>query len=144
MKNKKTIYAVLGVAVLGVAGFLISQALSSSLVYFIMPSEYARDTASFDGRFVRLGGLVEPGSVQYDEEHLHLTFLVTDRVATYPVQYDGAPPDLFQENGGVVIEGRFHDGVFEGDNLLVKHSNDYHPPKEGEVMDVEALKESLR
>lgn len=144
MKNKKAIYAVLGVAVLGVAGFLISQALSSSLVYFIMPSEYARDTASFDGRFVRLGGLVEPGSVKYDEEQLHLTFLVTDRVATYPVQYDGAPPDLFQENGGVVIEGRFHDGVFEGDNLLVKHSNDYHPPKEGEVMDVEALKESLR
>src|SRR5690625_2320297 len=63
--RKKSLYAVLGVAVLGIAGFLISQALSSSLVYFILPSEYARDTQSFDGRFVRLGGLVEPGSVRY-------------------------------------------------------------------------------
>lgn len=144
MKNKKALYAVLGVAVLGVAGFLISQALSSSLVYFILPSEYARDTQSFEDRRVRLGGLVEAGSVQYDEEQLHLTFQVTDGIAGYPVQYGGAPPDLFVENGGVVIEGKFQDGVFVGDNLLVKHSEDYHPPADGQPIDVEELKESLR
>lgn len=142
--RKKSLYAVLGVAVLGIAGFLISQALSSSLVYFILPSEYARDTQSFDGRFVRLGGLVEPGSVRYDEEQLHLTFNVTDGIAGYQVEYGGAPPDLFMENGGVVIEGRFSDDVFVGDNLLVKHSEDYHPPADGEPIDIEELKDSLR
>jgi cytochrome c-type biogenesis protein CcmE len=142
--KKKTVYALLGVAVLGVAGFLISQALSSSLVYFVMPSEYARDAESFDGRRIRLGGFVEPGSVEFDEAKLHLAFHITDRLATYRVEYDGAPPDLFVENGGVVIEGRFHDDVFVGDNLLVKHSNDYHPPAEGEPIDIEAMKESLR
>lgn len=144
MTFKKMIYALLGVAVLATAGFLISKALQSSLVYFILPSEYARDVDSFDGRRIRLGGLVQTGSVAFDEAQLHLTFQITDGIAGYKVQYDGAPPDLFQENGGVVIEGRFHEGVFQGDNLLVKHSNDYHPPKEGEPMDVEALKESLR
>jgi len=141
---KRIVYALLGVAVLAVAGFLISRALQSSLVYFILPSEYARDTATFEGKRVRLGGFVQPGSVAFDDAKLHLTFQISDGIKDYPVQYDGAPPDLFQENGGVVIEGRFHDNVFVGDNLLVKHSNDYHPPAEGEPIDVEALKDSLR
>jgi cytochrome c-type biogenesis protein CcmE len=141
---KRVVYAVLGVAVLAVAGFMISRALTSSLVYFILPSEYARDVSSFEGRRIRLGGLVSPGSVAFDDARLHLTFLVTDGLAEYPVTYDGAPPDLFQENGGVVIEGRFHDDVFVGDNLLVKHSENYHPPDDGEPIDVDALKESLR
>ena len=107
-----------------------------------MPSEYARDTAFVRGRFVRLGGLVEPGSVKYDEEHLHSPSS-SPTVATYPVQYDALRQTCSRERWRG-HRGRFHDGVFEGDNLLVKHSNDYHPPKEGEVMDVEALKESLR
>lgn len=141
---KRVVYAVLGVAVLAAAGFMISRALTSSLVYFILPSEYARDANSFEGRRIRLGGLVSPGSVAFDDAELQLTFLVTDGMAEYPVTYDGAPPDLFQENGGVVIEGRFHDDVFVGDNLLVKHSENYHPPADGEPIDVDALKESLR
>ncbi len=144
MTLKKMIYALLGVAVLATAGFLISKALQSSLVYFILPSEYARDADSFDGRRIRMGGLVETGSVAFDEAQLHLTFQITDGIAGYKVQYDGAPPDLFQENGGVVIEGKFHDDVFIGDNLLVKHSEDYKAPPEGEAIDVDALKESLR
>lgn len=143
--KKKFVYALLGVAVLAVAGLMISQALRTSLVYFMLPSEYARDAESFEGRRIRLGGMVEVGSVAYDEAQLHLTFAVTDSLARFPVVYDGAPPDLFQENGGVVIEGRFDEGgVFVGDNLLVKHSENYHPPPEGEPIDVEALKESLR
>ena len=144
MTFKKMVYALLGVAVLATAGFLISKALQSSLVYFILPSEYARDAESFDGRRLRLGGLVQTGSVAFDETQLHLTFQITDGIAGYPVQFDGAPPDLFQENGGVVIEGKFHDDVFIGDNLLVKHSEDYQAPPDGEAIDVDALKESLR
>lgn len=142
--NKKLIYAGLAVGVLVAAGFMITRALQSSLVYFVMPSEYARDAESFDGRRIRLGGLVEPGSVVVDDSGLELSFVVTDDIKSYPVTYDGAPPDMFQENGGVVIEGRFHDDVFVGDNLLVKHSENYHPPEDGEPIDVEALKESLR
>lgn len=142
--NKKIVYAGLALAVLIAAGFMITRALQSSLVYFVLPSEYARDAPSFDGRRIRLGGFVEPGSVVFDDAGLELNFNVTDSIRSYGVRYDGAPPDLFQENGGVVIEGRFSDEVFVGDNLLVKHSNDYRPPAEGEPVDVEALKESLR
>lgn len=144
--KKRAVYALLGVAVVATAGFMISRALRTSLVYFMTPSEYARDAESFQGRRIRLGGMVTPGSVAYDDAKLQLTFAVTDGLASYDVVYGGAPPDMFQENGGVVIEGRFHSGdpTFVGDNLLVKHSNDYHPPREGEPIDIEALKESLR
>lgn len=142
--NKKLVYALLGVAVLGLAGFMITRALQSSLVYFVLPNEYARDADSFEGRRIRLAGFVEPGSVVFDDSGLELQFVVSDSLMRYPVRFNGAPPDMFQENGGVVIEGKFHDDVFVGDNLLVKHSSDYHPPPEGTPVDVEALKESLR
>ena len=142
--NKKLVYGLLGVAVLGLAGFMITRALQNSLVYFVLPSEYARDAESFDGRRIRLAGLVEPGTVVIDDAGLAQQFVVTDAIMRYPVRFNGAPPDMFQENGGVVIEGSFHDDVFVGDNLLVKHSSDYHPPEDGSPIDVEELKESLR
>ena len=128
---------------IGIAGFMIYQALSSSLVYFILPSEYAASPHEFDGRRVRLGGIVETGSVGYDQQELQLTFLVTDSFQSYPVRHRGTPPELFQENIGVVIEGNFKDGVFVSDNLLIKHSEVYRPPEEGHV-DLNMLKESLQ
>lgn len=142
--NKKLVYALLGVAVLGLAGFMITRALQSSLVYFVLPSEYARDSDSFEGRRIRLAGLVEPGSVLFDDAGLELQFVVSDSLMRYPVRFNGAPPDMFQENGGVVIEGSFQEDVFVGDNLLVKHSNEYRPPEDGSPVNVEELKESLR
>ena len=141
---KKIVYAVLGVAVLGFAGFMIAKALNSSLVYFVLPNEYAKDPSSFDGRRIRLGGMVEPGSVDFNDQDLQLTFMVTDSIKDYQVDYRGAPPDLFKENQGVVVEGRFQDGVFHGDRLLVKHSENYRPPAPGQPIDVDALKKSLQ
>lgn len=142
--NRKLLYAIFGLGVLVAAGFMVSSALRTSLVYFVLPSEYARDADSFQNRNLRLGGLVKVGSVHFDEEHLKLHFVITDDLQDYNVTYDGAPPDLFMENGGVVIEGKFDSaGTFVGDNLLVKHSNDYQAPPEGEPIDIEALKKSL-
>lgn len=141
---KKLVYALLGVAVLGVAGFMIVKALNSSLVYFVLPNEYAKDPSSFANRRIRLGGMVEPGTVKFDDKDLQLTFLVTDSIKEYQVDYHGAPPDLFKENQGVVVEGTFQDGVFKGDNLLVKHSENYRPPAPGQPIDVDALKKSLQ
>ena len=140
---KRLIYAVAGVAVLVVAGLLISRALNDSLVYFILPNEYARDPDEYAGRRLRLGGIVESGSIRYDEANLQLTFLVTDTVQSYPVAHSGTPPELFKENGGVVIEGAFHEGVFVSDTLLVKHSEVYEAPADGEAVDLEALKDTL-
>ena len=141
---KRAIYAGLGLVVLAVAGFMIWQAIQSSLVYFVLPSEYAQASEVYGDRRLRLGGIVEAGSVAFDDEELQLNFRVTDDIQTYQVHHTGAPPELFEENQGVVVEGTFHDGVFESDTLLVKHSEVYRAPGEGEPVDIEQLKETLQ
>lgn len=144
MSMRRGLYALLGAAVLVAAGFMIFQALATSVVYFILPNEYAQDPTRFDDRRIRLGGLVAAESVRFDDDDLQLTFLVTDRIREYPVRHYGAPPELFKENAGVVVEGRFDgEGVFVSDNLLIKHSEVYEAPDDGDV-DLEALRESLQ
>lgn len=133
-----------GLVVLGVAGFLGYRALSASLVYFILPSDYAQAPTRYDERRIRLGGLVEPGTVRFNEQTLQLEFEITDSVASYPVSHYGAPPQLFKENTGVVVEGRFENGVFASDNLLVKHSEVYEPPATGEAIDINELRDTLQ
>lgn len=141
---KRWIYGLLGIGVLAFAGVLIQRALSDSLVYFILPSEYAAEPEEYQDRRIRLGGIVSPGTVAFDDQALQLAFEVTDSLETYPVRHTGTPPELFQENTGVVVEGRFEDGVFVSDNLLVKHSEVYEAPEDGEPIDVEALKDTLQ
>lgn len=143
LAQRRLVYGLLGAGVLVLAGFMINQALNTSLVYFILPNEYAQQPSQFEDRRIRLGGLVAPESVRFDDRELQLTFLVTDGIESYPVQHVGAPPELFRENSGVVIEGRFDQGVFVSDNLLIKHSEVYEAPKDGHI-DIEALRESLQ
>lgn len=141
---KRWIYGLLGVGVLVFAGVLIQRALSDSLVYFILPSEYAAAPDEYQDRRIRLGGIVSPGTVAFDDVELRLAFDVTDSLETYPVRHTGTPPELFQENTGVVVEGSFEDGVFVSDNLLVKHSEVYEAPEYGEKIDIEELKDTLQ
>jgi hypothetical protein len=65
---RRVVYALLGVGVLGLAGFMINQALNTSLVYFILPNEYAREPSQFENRRIRLGGLVAPDSVAFNDQ----------------------------------------------------------------------------
>ncbi len=141
---KKTVYGISGVAILIIAGFLIYQALSSSLVYFILPSEFAANPTQYEDRRIRLGGIVAPESVEYDDQNLQLAFQITDSYQTYTVQHVGAPPELFRENTGVVVEGSFDGQTFKSDELLIKHSEVYEPPADGQPLDIEELKETLQ
>lgn len=146
MRPKTVLYSLLGLGVLVAAGFMISNALSGSLVYFVLPSEYAQAPDDYRGDRLRLGGVVEPGTVAFDDAALQLTFQVTDTIQSYPVVHNGTPPELFQENTGVVVEGQFDDGgaTFVADTVLIKHSEVYEAPPEGEMIDIETLKETLQ
>jgi len=117
--------------VLGALGYMVFGGLGRNLVYFLTPSEYLENQARYQNRPVRLGGLVEPGSVHYDKDTLTLRFVLTDGVARVNVVHRGTPPALFKEGQGVVVEGRFQEGVFQGNNLLVKHSENYQPLRAG-------------
>lgn len=143
MERKRLVYSALGVAVLAIAGFLIYQALNESLVYFVLPSEYAANAAQYENRMVRLGGIVEKGSVSFNQSDVRLVFNVSDSIETFQVSHYGAPPELFQEETGVVVEGHFENGVFMSDNVLVKHSEVYRVPEDGHI-NLDDLREALQ
>jgi cytochrome c-type biogenesis protein CcmE len=85
---------------------------------------------------IRIGGLVEGGSVVKDGENV--SFAVTDMAHTIKVQYRGLLPDLFREGQGIVAEGHMNAaGVFVASEVLAKHDENYMPR---EVAD--ALKKS--
>jgi len=82
---------------------------------------------------IRLGGQVMPGSIQWNAEAIDLRFKVTDGERVIDVHSRGAPPQMFRDGIGVVVEGRYgRSGTFESTNLMVKHSNEYRAPKPGE------------
>lgn len=121
---------------------MLYSALNDSLVYFILPNEYAREINQYEGRRIRLGGIVSAESMDFDEQAVRLNFRISDSMQEYAVRHRGAPPALFQEGVGVVVEGEFVDGVFQSDNLLVRHSEVYEVG-DGPIDDV-ALREALK
>jgi cytochrome c-type biogenesis protein CcmE len=130
--KRKSLAAFAGVLVLGGFGVLMWGGLGDSLVYFLTPSELlARGDAAYETP-VRLGGKVVPGSISWDAQALDLRFRVTDGTDTLMVQSSGAPPAMFKDTMGVVVEGSYtRAGVFQSTNLMVQHSNEYKAPPEG-------------
>jgi len=107
--------------------------LSENLVYYWSPTELVDAGNKAYSATIRLGGMVEPGSMNWDPDHQQLSFRVTDGANTVPVQCTGAPPQMFREGIGVVVEGEFgREGVFHTDRVMVKHSNEYRAPENGE------------
>jgi cytochrome c-type biogenesis protein CcmE len=119
---------------LGSATALVLSAFSDNLVFFVSPSDLA--TAAPNGRTVRLGGLVERGSVQrVTQGRPTATFKVTDGNATVQVTYAGLLPDLFREGQGVVTLGVLQpDGTFRASEVLAKHDETYMPKEVAEAL----------
>jgi cytochrome c-type biogenesis protein CcmE len=133
---------VIAAAVTGVA-FLN---LGDNLVYFYTPAEAYAKGAELAGQTVKVGGMVQPGSVKWQPEQLSLDFVMTDLDGhNISVHHNGTPPDMFKENQGVVVEGRLEDGgkAMVSRNLLVKHSEEYKKPGEHAKMDKALLEKSL-
>mgnify|MGYP003297305659 CR=1 FL=1 len=116
-----------------VFGWLLFGGLEKNVVFFLTPQEVLATGTDVVGVPVRLGGQVKPGSVKWDAQALDLRFTVTDGAREMQVHSTGAPPQMFRDGMGVVVEGRVGtSGVFEATNLMVKHSNEYRAPKPGE------------
>ncbi|MCB9727464.1 MAG: cytochrome c maturation protein CcmE [Deltaproteobacteria bacterium] len=135
------------IAVLIAAGGLAWLAfgnLGENLVYYWSPTELVEAGPKGVGASVRLGGQVKEGSVRWDTSRTDLHFVVTDNGHDVQVHATAVPPAMFREGIGVVVEGKLTEaGVFESDRLMVKHGNEYQPPKEGEKPDMEAMSRTL-
>jgi cytochrome c-type biogenesis protein CcmE len=114
---------------LGTATALTLSAFQDNLVFFYSPTDLTTKQVPPDRTF-RIGGLVEPGSVERGGPNVEMRFRITDLEHTVPVVYAGIPPDLFREGQGVVANGKLGaDGVFHARELLAKHDENYMPPE---------------
>ena len=111
--------------------FAIIKAFEENLVFFYTTSQILTGEAPSD-RPIRLGGMVQTGSIERTKDSLEINFKVIDeKNNVIPVNYTGVVPDLFKEGKGVVAQGKIENGVFKSTEILAKHDEDYMPPKLG-------------
>ena len=127
--KRLTVFAVIA-ALLSGGSYLVLSALQDNIVLFFTPSELTPEKMT--ARQLRIGGLVEEGSVQIDG--LEARFSITDSAAVVSVLYDGALPDLFREGQGIIAQGRFEDDIFRAENVLAKHDETYMPREVAESL----------
>ena len=140
-KHQRLILVVLALVALVGAGLLAAYALRNQANYFYLPEQMQADPPAV-GQAVRLGGMVEQGSLTTDNDGVTLRFAVTGNDGSrIPVRFSGIAPDLFVEGSGVVAEGRLApDGTFVADNLLAKHDENYVPKELEGMSEMQAAK----
>lgn len=128
---KRTRLLIAAGLVVGGLLYLLIGGLRGAVVYYVTPSELLAQTPAPAGKSLRLGGQVAKGSKQWAGDTLDLRFVLTDGKASVPVHYRGAPPDLFTEGQGAIVEGTYTAaGMFEARSIIVRHSEEYRPPDE--------------
>lgn len=141
-KHQRLVLVVVALVALTGAGLLAAWGLRSQASFFFVPSEFIAKPPAAD-RAVRLGGMVEAGSLKTDPDGVTIRFVVSDGKARVPVAFKGIVPDLFKEGSGVVAEGRRGaDGSFVADNLLAKHDEKY-VPREMQDMSAEQARQTV-
>ena len=114
--------------------------IGKNLVFYWTPGEMLAQGSKAYGPTIRLGGIVQPGSLRWDAGRAHLSFRVADNdkpgAPSVLVQSRETPPQMFRERIGVVVEGTFDKSqTFTSSRLMVNHSNEYRPPKPGDGPD---------
>ena len=124
------------VASAGAAVGLALIALKENINLFYSPEEIVSGNAPHD-QLIRAGGMVREGSVVRSTTDLQVSFVVSDlQQSGYTVQYEGILPDLFREGQGVIARGRLgEDGVFQAEEVLAKHDENYMPPEVADVIE---------
>jgi len=142
-KHQRLVLLVIALIALVGAGLLAAWGLRSQASYFYVPSDMVASPPEPD-RAVRLGGMVEKGSIETQSDGVTISFVVGDGQKRIPVRFSGIVPSLFVEGSGVVAEGKLgRDGVFVADNLLAKHDERY-VPRELQNMTAKQARETVQ
>ena len=131
-KNQRLVLVSAALIAVVVAVLLAMWGLRSQASFFYTPADIAAGKAT-DDQAVRLGGMVEKGSIRREPDGVTIGFVVTDGKAQTPVVYRGIVPDLFREGSGAVAEGHMAQGTFVADTILAKHDERYMPPELGNL-----------
>lgn len=131
-KNQRLVLVCAALAALLAAVLLAMWGLRSQASFFYTPADIVAGKA-VNGQSIRLGGMVEKGSVRRDVDGVTIRFVLSDGHATTPVVFRGIVPDLFREGSGAVADGRLENGMFLADTILAKHDERYMPPELGNL-----------
>lgn len=132
-KHQRLTLAILAAVAVGGAGLLAAGALSDEAAYFRTPIEIQQGKATV-GEAMRLGGMVQKGSIKRLPDGVTIRFVATDGKASMPVEFTGIVPDLFKEESGMVADGELRaDGTFAATRILAKHDERYMPPQMGDI-----------
>jgi cytochrome c-type biogenesis protein CcmE len=131
-KNQRLVLVAAAIVAVLLAVLLAMWGLKDRASYFYTPADVAAGKAA-QGQAMRLGGMVERGSIQRQPDGVTIRFVLTDGQARTPVVYRGIVPDLFREGSGAVAEGRLENATFVADTILAKHDERYMPPELGNL-----------
>jgi len=149
-KHQRLILILLAIAALIGAALIAANALREEASYFYTPSSLKLAKSKGEIKIdqaIRLGGMVQAGSIKRSGDGIAVNFTVQDRDASVDVAYRGITPDLFVEGSGVVADGRLDaKGLFMADSLLAKHDENYMPRELSDIDmgQAEKTKETLR
>jgi cytochrome c-type biogenesis protein CcmE len=135
--HKKPLLVVAALLIsLGIVAYFSMGGIESNLVYYLSPQELLQKGAQAKGASVRLGGVVVRHSIQWDTQKVHLNFALGEDPSSTKnsvrVGFTGAVPQMFQEGMGAVVEGTYDGALFHAERVMVKHSNEYRAPVQGQ------------
>ena len=124
------------VLVVGALGFIAAKSLGSASMFFYNADEAVAHRDELGDRRFRLQGTVEEGSVRQSDDSV--TFVVFYGGTEVDVVHQGDPPELFQPNIPVVLEGAWDGDHFASDRIMVKHSASYAEDNPDRLQPVDA------
>jgi len=145
--RRRTRLFMLGAFVIAAIAFAViaMSGINKNLVYYWTPADLHKSGDKAYGATIRLGGMVAPGSIKNEPGSSAVEFDVKDASDVVHVKSSGAPPQMFRENIGVVVEGTMvRGGYFKSDRLMVSHNNQYRAPKAGHPVDKQELEKLMK
>ncbi len=126
--------------------FIAILSINSNAVYYYTTAEAKTKLAQIQNKKIKIGGMVEVQSVQWDAKNLALSFVMSDLAdAKIHVEHTGTPPDMFKEGSGVIVEGYISEegNNFKATSLMVKHSEEYKAPDSKHSINKKLVEDSL-
>ena len=116
--NKNFLIALTGLVLVIYGSSVIA---TKNTIYYYTTSE--TNSIEDKSQRLKLGGFVMEDTI--GKENSYTKFKITDGNKEIQIMFDGFIPDLFQENMGVILDGKFEGDTFFADDMLVKHDNEY-------------------
>lgn len=135
-KHQRLIIVIVSILLIAAAVAIILRNFNDNLLFFYTPSQFFEKNIAND-MVVRVGGLVEDGSVNKIPEQLITEFVITDYEQSMKIRYKGVVPGLFREGQGMIAKGSYDGNYFDANELLAKHDENYMPHEIADSMNLD-------